>query len=478
MKKIDKLLLRSFLGPFVLTFFIALFVLLMQFLWKWVDELVGKGLDGVIISKLLFYTSATLVPLALPLAILLASIMTFGNLAEHFELTALKSSGISLQRIMRPLIIAALFISMAAFYFSNYVLPIANLKMQTLLHDVRNQKFTLLIKEGIYYNGIDGYVIKIDKKDPDGKTIYNVTIYDHSDNSGNIKMVMAKKGLMQMSDDERYLIVTLFNGSSYEETRKTTGRNDTRPMTRTEFTEEKIRFDLGQFKMSRTNEDIYKDNFQMLSIRQLGIAIDSLESRINELGSSKYNSINSFIGIPKKSFRPQINDSIHYATLNLKKQNYILNFDKDHRINIISSALASARNARQMLENNSLDIEGRKKILYRHEIEFNRKFTLSIACLILFLIGAPLGAIIRKGGLGMPLVVSVLFFVVYHIVSISGEKMAREGYWTAERGMWLSSMVLLPIGIFLAYKASTDSALFDRDAYRKFFRKIFFLKSA
>lgn len=252
----------------LVTFFISLFVLLMQFLWKYIDDLVGKGLDPYIIIKLMVYVSVTLVPLALPLSLLLSSIMTFGNLAEHFELTACKSAGLSLQRIMRPLTITAVAICLTAFYFSNYVLPVANLKMNALLYDVRQQKPALLIKEGIFYNGIDGYSIRIGKKDSDGKTIEDIMIYDHTENRGNTKMILAERGKMAMSDDERYLLLTLYKGSSYEE-QENRGAKITRPLLRTEFEEELVRFDLNSFKMTRTNEQLFKDNYQMLNLWQL-----------------------------------------------------------------------------------------------------------------------------------------------------------------------------------------------------------------
>ena len=251
MKKLTLLVLRSFAGPLAITFLISLFVLLMQFLWKYVDDLVGKGLGIVIIIKLMIYVSITLVPLALPLSILISSIMTFGNLAEHSELTACKSAGISLQRVMRPLILTAILICFGAFIFSNYILPIANLKMNALLYDVRQQKPALFIKEGVFYNGIDGYSIKVGKKDKDGETIRNVMIYDHSQNRGNVKLILAESGKMVMSDDERYLLVTLRNGSSYEERESSRGK-DTKPFMRTEFEQQSIRFDLNSFRMIRT----------------------------------------------------------------------------------------------------------------------------------------------------------------------------------------------------------------------------------
>jgi lipopolysaccharide export system permease protein len=444
-----------------MTFFISLFVLLMQFLWKYIDDLAGKGLEWIVIFKLMVYVAVTLVPLALPLAMLLASIMTFGNLAEHYELVACKSAGMSVQRIMSPLIVLTLGICIGAFYFSDNVLPAANLRMSALLYDVRNQKPALYIKEGVFYNGIEGYVIKVGRKDKDNQTLHNLMIYDHTENRGNTKVTLADKGTMQMSDDDRYLILTLFDGKSYEEQRKPKGA-DTKPLMRTEFEKEVIRFDLSAFKLTRTNEQLFKDNYQMLNLKQLTASSDSISKKINEARANyqKYN------GKYYEAGQPLSKGRITFTNTDL-----IQNFPKEKQNAILTAALNSARTSKNIASDAAVDISIREKSLYKHRIEWNRKFTLSFAIFILFLIGAPLGSIIRKGGLGMPLVISVIFFLTYHVISITGEKFAREGVIAVYKGMWLSSVVLLPLGIFLMYKATTDSALFDKDAYAKFFNK-------
>ncbi len=447
-----------------LTFMIALFVLLMQFLWKYIDDLVGKGLGGWIIAKLMVYVSVTLVPLALPLSLLLASIMTFGNMAEHFELTAFKSAGVSLQRVMRPLTISAILISFAAFFFSNNLLPIANLKMNALLYDVRQQKPALLIKEGIFYNGIDGYSIRVEKKEDDGQTLRTIMIYDHTQGRGNSKLIMADKGKMAMSEDERYLILHLYNGSSYEEESGKPGK-DYKPLMRTEFEEEIVRFDLSSFKMTRTNEQLFKDNYQMLNLKQLTSASDSIKGKITEkqvdFNKVMLNALN--VEFTKKKLR----------SISFTSAEFLQNFPHDRQLLIASSAVFGARNVKGMIDDSKTDLEIKTKSLAKHEIEWQRKFTLSFACLILFFIGAPLGAIIRKGGLGMPVVVSIVFFVIYHVISISGEKFAREGVLPPWKGMWMSSLILLPVGIFLTYKATTDSSLFESESYLRLWRKLF-----
>jgi len=465
-KKLHALVLKSFVGPFLLTFFIALFVLLMQFLWKYIDDMVGKGLEWSVIAELLFYTSANLVPMALPLAILVSSIMTFGNLAEHFELTAAKAAGISLQRIMLPLLFTAILISSAAFFFSNSILPYTNLKMGSLLYDIRQQKPALSIREGVFYNGIEGYSIKVGEKEKDGMTIYRVMIYDHTGGMGNRKLVVADKGKMETSPDQNFLILTLFNGHSYEEQSKNRGGVDTHPLMRNSFNEYVIRFDLSQFKLNRTNEDLFKGNHQMLNLSQLDFMVDSLsEDNLRRDHLSLQNMKPYFLFLRDSSALKQIagatsviasNDSLQPGTLPA----------------LYDNALNQARGMQAYLTNSKDEKESRMYQMARFKVEWHRKLTLSAACFILFLIGAPLGAIIRKGGLGWPLVISILFFLAYHITSITGEKFAKEGIIPAWRGMWLSSGILLPIGVFLIFKATHDSVIFDRDAYLSLFKKI------
>lgn len=464
MKKLSKLILISFLGPFAATFFVVLFILLMQFLWKYIDDLVGKGLEWYVISELLFYASATLVPLALPLAILVSSIMTLGNLAEHYELVAAKSAGISLQRILQPMLVTAVLVSMLAFYFSNYILPYTNLKMGSLLYDVRQQKPALYIREGVFYNGIDGYSIKIGKKGADNQSLENVMIYDHSAQRGNTKVIVAKSGKMAMSDDEKYLVVTLFDGHSYEDQQlnKSTAKSSN-PYLRSTFGSYQIRFDLSTFKLNRTNEELFKDNYQMLNLNQLSYSLDSLNKQLalrkNEMSESL------------KSYYSTYRDSILKEPASASLINIPADTITD--ASVYDNALGQARNVKSYLLSVADEKDAREKLIARFAIEYNRKYTLSIACFILFLIGAPLGAIIRKGGIGMPVVVSIVFFLIFHVISIMGEKFSREGVIDPSIGMWISSAVLLPVGLFLLYKATRDSALFDLEVYDKVVKKLF-----
>jgi len=474
-KKIYLFVIKLYLGPLVMTFFIALFILLMQFLWKYIDDFVGKGLEWYIIAQLMFYASATFVPLALPLAILLSSLMTFGNLGEKYELTAIKAAGISLRTIMKPLIIMSLFISGIAFYFSNNVMPYANLKFKTLLYDVQSKKPAVNIQEGMYYDGIEGYIIKVGKKDRDGKTLHNIMIYDHTDRIGNSKLTIAKSGKMELTSDNRFLFFTLYDGNNYDEDLSTYENIQKRPMVRSSFREEFRRFDLSAFAFSKTNEGLYKNHFQMLNLKQLTETEDTLKIALKTKKAEFFkNTMNriQFFTLQYDTLQQSKAD-----TLLALKKDFISNIDVSRKNIILEAALQSARGAKNEIEYWVIDFKDNEEYIRRFDIEWQRKFTLSIACLILFFIGAPLGAIIRKGGFGLPVVMSVLFFVIFHIISMIGEKSAREGVFGAFEGMWLSSLVFLPIGIILTIKATTDSPIFDSDVWMRFFKKLTMRKS-
>ncbi|MFH0865309.1 MAG: LptF/LptG family permease [Bacteroidota bacterium] len=473
-KKLYWLMLRSFFGPFLFTLFIAIFVLLMQWLWKYIDDMVGKGLEWTLIAQLLFWAATTMIPMALPLAILLSSIMTFGNLGEHYELVALKSAGISLQKIMSPLIIISILICVAAFYFSNNVLPYANLKMGSLLYDVREQKPALNIKEGIFYNGIDDFVIKVGKKDPDGVTVYNIMIYDHTSRMGNTNLTVAEKGTMEMTADKRYLIFSMTNGINYYERTDFHRTSTNHPMQRTIFKEEVRRFDLSAFTMNRTNEEFFKGYYQMMNQSQLAHTSDSLNARLDTVKKAYVVTMKNNLLYYNRHYKK---DSIVEDTMQNMTGEFLSNFTKEEQTVIVNYAMSQARNIKDHVFYNNEDFRGRKKYIIRHDIEWHRKFTLSFACLVLFFIGAPLGAIIRKGGLGLPVVVSVVFFVIFHVVSFTFEKMVREGVIPTYIGMWFPSVIFLPLGIFLTIKATSDSTLFDVYAYLGIFKRIFRKKS-
>ncbi len=453
-----------------MTFFIALFILVMQFLWKYIDDLVGKGLEWYTVTELMFYAASTFVPLALPLAILLSSLMTFGNLGEHYELIAMKAAGISLKKIMMPLIILSFLISVLALYFSNNILPQANLKFRTLLYDIRKHKLAFNIKEGVFYNGLDGYVIRVGKKNDDGSTLYDILIYDHTGRKGNINVTAAKSGKMESTPDSKFLIFTLYDGCNYSEKIDKKGHRITRPFQRTSFDKETRSFDLTDFNMERSDESLFKAHYMMLNLKQLDYGIDSLEG-LNQ--QKKKTFVNNFSRNYHFYSKLDTNDVNFVDTGNIFNTNFIENFEFEEQESIIEAAITTVDRINTNISHQINYIKARDEFIIKHKIAWNEKFTLSIACFILFFIGAPLGAIIRKGGLGLPVVISVFFFVIFHITSIIGKKYSESGIWEPYLGMWLASAVLLPIGIFLTYKATTDSPLLDSDAWRKVFFKIF-----
>jgi lipopolysaccharide export system permease protein len=506
-KRLHKFILKSYFGPLVATFFVSLFILLMQFLWKYIDELAGKGLEWTIIAELILYASARLVPMALPLAILLSSIMTFGNLGENFELTAIKSAGVSLQKFMTPLIFLTILISIGAFYYSDYVIPYTNLKTGALIYDVRNQRPELQIKEGMFYNGIEGYSIKIAKKDYKTNLLQNIMVYDHLDNKNNVKVTVADSGYMNMTDDEQSLILTLFNGYTYEEINEAKAKrkkDKTYPHRRQNFEKQVVVFKITGLDFSRTDEDLFRNNYQMFNLKQLKYAKDSLiiayNKQINKFSnttiSSNYFKKEALLKnqkVHKKSSTKNINknkrskkktqanlktDTTKTDSLLIKSQIFnldsIFNIQKSRaKTEAINHALAYARTAQNRINSSKKQFKRRAERIRRHQIEWHRKFALSFSCLVFFFIGAPFGAIIRKGGFGTPVVVSVLFFILYYVIMISGEKFAREGVLLPHIGMWLPSFILLPLGIFLTYKATTDSVILNSDSYLLFFKNLF-----
>jgi lipopolysaccharide export system permease protein len=391
-------------------------------------------------------------------------------LGEKYELTAIKASGISLRTIMKPLIVISIFISGIAFYFSNNVMPYANLKFKTLLYDVQSKKPAVNIQEGMYYDGIDGFIIKIGKKDKDGKTLHNIMIYDHTEKNGNSKLTIAKSGKMELTNDNHFLFFTLYEGNNYNEDLSTYDNLQKRPMIRSSFKEEFRRLDLSDFAYSKTNENLFKNHFQMLNLKQLTETEDTLEIGLKNKKTEFFNnSMNrmQFLTTQFDTTNTQSKDTIIQY-----KKDILSNFETSKRNIILQTALQSARNAKNDIDYSSIDFKDNEEYIRRFDIEWQRKFTLSIACLILFFIGAPLGAIIRKGGFGLPVVMSVFFFVIFHIISMIGEKSAREGVLNTFSGMWLSSLIFLPIGILLTIKATTDSPLFDTDVWGRFFKKL------
>lgn len=465
-KKLDALIIKAFIGPFLATFLITLFVLVMQFFWLYIDDLVGKGLDFFTLAKLTGYVAAFNVPLALPLALLLSSIMTFGNLGESFELVAIKSAGIPLLRFMQPLFIVTLFIAGIAFLFANNIIPVVNLKLNTLKYDIIVSKPAFDIKEGVFYDKIDGYVIKIGNKSKDGNEIRNVIIYEKNYGLQDYSLI-AESGIMKVSDDKRSLEFDLRNGWRYEE--KGNKYTTNTEFIRLGFKEYKKILDLSSFKMNKTADSAFKDNYKMLSVRQLNKAIDSME-----------NTRSYYLNKSNADLRPYL-DFVKYTDTTWQKVDVaslkkVTNFNKliadTAKIDVFEKSVALINSVQGSINLMADEYTTRDKDLRYHQIEWHRKFTLSIACIVLFLIGAPLGSIIRKGGLGTPLIFAVIFFVIFHLFNTFGEKFVKSNEMSPFAGMWLSTGVLIPIGIFLTYKAMRDSQLFNQEFYYRSFNKI------
>ncbi|MDQ8054417.1 MAG: LptF/LptG family permease [Pedobacter sp.] len=467
MKKIHLLLIKAFIRPFFVTFFIVMFILLMFFLFKYIDDLIGKGFEWYTIAELMLYASASNVAMALPLAVLLSSIMTFGSLGENYELVAIKSAGVSLQKAMQPLFIFIIGLSIASFFFSDYMLPKANLKYGSLLYDVRNKKLSFLIKPGVFNNSITGYALLVEKKGEGASdSLYKITIYDHKSGNGISQIIMAEKGRMAKTDDNQYLVLELINGVRYQESNATNSPvyNPRQTFTRMRFRQTEVKFDFSSFsKMSRTNEESFKNNAPMLNLRELDERQDSLQRSLDSLDKSTkantnlyYRQNSSLKGYTKVKLPPK---KIKGSVLAL--------IPKDQRMVAMQSAYDQAETIKQVINNRVTDHDLREKEIIRARIEYQRKYTLAASCLLLFFIGAPLGAIIRKGGLGLPVVIAIVFFLIYHIISTVAEKSAKEGDLDPIMGMWTAIIVLTPLGVFLTYKATVDSALFDIDYYKQ-----------
>jgi lipopolysaccharide export system permease protein len=444
-----------------------MFILLMLFLFKYVDDLIGKGFEWYTILELMYYASASNVSMALPLSVLLSSIMTFGTLGENYELVAIKSAGVSLQKAMMPLFVLIIGLAISSFLFSDYMLPKANLKFGSLLWDIRNKKLSFLIKEGVFNNSIPGYSIRVDNKDADG-TLHNVMIYDHTNTAGIAKIIIAKEG--EMSSNDQFLLLKLKDGVSYEESQgRNTYNNPRQELKRIRFGETDQKFDISSFKMNRTDEQDFRGNTQMLNLKGLSKKRDSL--------SNELDSINKFAATSISTYYKQYNFAKGYTKVKAPVSNIkgdILSLiPADQRSIVIQNAMDLATSIKQTTAGRITDHDDRSRNIIKVKMEYQRKFTLAASCLLLFFIGAPLGAIIRKGGLGLPVVMAIVFFLLYHIIATVSEKSATTGSLNSFFGMWLSIFVLSPLGAFLTYKATVDSALFDVNYFKQLFVNLF-----
>lgn len=442
----------------------------MIFVFTYIDEIAGKGIDSGTLAQLFMYTFLMFIPNSMPLAILLSSIMTLGNFGETYELAAMKSSGLSLLRIMRPLLIFIICLSAFCFAFSNYTLPYIHLKQASILYDVREAKPTLNIKESVFYNGIEGYSIRVGKKDKDGKTIHDILIYDHTEKRGNIVQLYADSGRLETSENKNALVMTLFNGNRYQQILNDNNDVRRRPMISASFEKQKVHFDLSNFQLKRTDEELFRNNAEMMNINQLNGYIDSTKLEKKKVSNDVQYNFNNYY------YKRVLQSSHKCDSLKVKSEtikNYFTRQSAITKNQILDNALNQTNTSVQFLEGKVGNIENSENDKAKYLVNWHKKFTLSFACIVLFFVGAPLGAIVRKGGLGMPVVISVILFIVYHVISFICEKMALEGELNPLIAMWAGPMLFLPFGIWLSLKAAKDSALFDSTVYYTFFKKIF-----
>ncbi|MCA0382029.1 MAG: LptF/LptG family permease [Bacteroidetes bacterium] len=457
-KQLDKLILRAFIGPFLATFLIAIFVLILQFFWLWIDDFVGKGIDMATLGEVVLYVAASWVPVALPLAMLLSTIMTFGNLGESYELVAIKSAGISLLRFMRPIFLASLLIVGVAFLFNNNIIPIVNLKLNKLKYEIVYSKPAFDIKPGVFYDNIEGYVIKLGSKENDGQLIKDVIIYEKG-NYLQDNLLLADSGSMTVSNDKRFLKFHLKHGTRYEERgmRSTTNTE----LIRVGFDEYEKIFDLTSFFRVQSNDSLFKDNYRMLSVRQLKHFMDSVVVKKDSLSKRIRNEVSANF-----SFATQYDSGkLKLPIVQKAPKNLQAIFPDSTKTILADMALSKINAAKTSMDLFYADYNSRSREIREYMIGLHQKFALSFACFVMFLIGAPLGSIIRKGGIGTPLVFAVIFFAIFHLLNTTGEKLAKEAVLSPFVGTWLPSIVLVPIGIFLGYKAMRDSQLFNKEFY-------------
>ena len=518
MRKIDKLIIKAFIGPFVLTTAVATFILLIQYMLKYFDDFVGKDLGFMVFAKLLFYFALNMLQVALPLGVLVSSLMTFGNLGENFELTAIKSAGISLTRALRPVFFMVVLISIGAFFFNNYAVPVANLNAYSLLYDIKHKKPTLDIQEGAFYYGLPNYVIKVKEKMPDDITLKDVIIYDHTSSVGNKRVILADSSRMYVFLDDRYLKLELFDGNYYNETRKQGNTID--QFGRTEYSRMDMVFSLASFELDTTDQSLFQNNRQMKNIRQLTNDIDSMtlsmektEGSFDERAIRYYNYFRENYRVEQRRKQKQaqiLTDSVQDVALeeHLKNKEQLIRSESK----VMAQRLATSQNlktqereaVRPLLILDSLSLSDLDSLVFgtnvsmetivksartqsrniqntigtivtkakrinmernKYVVEKYKKYSQAAACIVMFLIGAPLGAIIKKGGMGVPVIISIFFFIAYYILMITGQKYAKEGLMDGEYSVWIPDLVLLPFGLFFLRQARIDARLFDIDIY-------------
>lgn len=470
MKKLDQFILKSFIGPFVAILLVVIFILMMQFLWLYIDELVGKGLSFKVILEFLGWGSITLIPLSLPLATLLASMMTLGTLGENNELLAIKAAGISLKRVLVPLICASAVISVGAFFISNDLIPVAYNKIFTLRDDIGRTKEEIKIPTGTFYDGIDGYVLRVDSRDDDTGMMYGVMVYNHTGKKGNTSLTLADSAMMKMTEDKKALTFTLFSGGNYEETNTRKFRDTTLQLQKIDFQKQSLVIPLENYAFQKSEDTRFDDEVKSMNLKQLehsqdsigGLAGTTRQDQLKTLTRDRTIRFNSQLDTAKKT---SITSGFDYAAIEKE-------FDIDDEIKFRQQALNSVNEYISTLTTFSRETYHYNFLLRRIDVEILKKFALAIACFIFFFIGAPLGALIRKGGLGTPAIISVLFFVLYWVIDITGTKLANDGAVSAGMGVFISSYVLFPLGMFLTYKAINDSSILNMEKVGILVKKI------
>ncbi len=461
-RKIDYYVIKSYIGPFLLTFLISWFVLLMQFLWKYIDDMIGKGLDYIVIFKLIYFTALTTIPMALPLAILLSSIMSMGNFGEHFELTAAKASGISLFRFFKSLIIFSAFISIFAFYFANFVLTKVDIIAKSMLAEVRNLKPALLIKPKTFYNGISGITIRAESKDEEKGILNDLRIYDHTSGKGNENILLAKRGYLSQSEDGMVLIMRLDSGVLIKEDASSSLDNPKYPFYQTKFSSWEKRFDLKQFKLSDNFGKGGDDKRFMLPVSELNVYIDSFQKQMKSKKGIFVKNLNAGTYIAQSMSTPKY--------INFKDSLSRLTPDEKKMMSFTTSL--KARNVKNMLFLHNSDYEYIKSLKNLYSIEWHFKYTFALSCLILFFVGAPLGAIIKKGGLGWPMLFSVILFILFYFSNLIAKKVSEIGKIEPVIVMWTPTVFFMALGFFLTIKAKNDSNLLNIESYNLFFNNL------
>lgn len=470
MKKLDQFIIKSFLGPFFGILMVVVFILMLQFLWLYIDELVGKGLGLRIILEFLGWGSATMLPLSLPLATLLASVMTVGQMAENNELIAMKSAGISLTRVLTPLIICAGIISILAFFAVNNLVPVAYNKIFTLRDDIGKTKEEINIPTGTFYDGIDGYVLRIDSKDDKTNMMHGILVYDHTAGKGNVSLTIADSAMLKMSKSKDYLTFQMFSGINYSETNKMNYRDTSLQLQKTNFRNQKMIIPLQNYAFQKSEQSKFGDQVRAMNLTQLGHGKDSL-THLND--STWAVNTASFFSRRILRFANQLDTASHFQGTTLFDRSKLKKWgSKEEELSAYRNAENMAIEYCTAVSSYENDVYGYIYILRRTDVELLKKFAEALACFILFFIGAPLGAFIRKGGLGVSAIIAVLFFVLYWVVDITGTKLARDGAITAAAGVFISTIVLAPLGAYFTWKAAHDSAIFNTENFGSWWRKI------